>query len=102
MELREIEYFVTVADWSSFSKAARALHVVQSGVSTTIRKLETELGADLFDRSTHPITLTEAGKAFSPIAREILHTSRGAREAVAASLQKITGPLTLGLMTSAT
>jgi DNA-binding transcriptional LysR family regulator len=102
MELRELEYFVAVAETASFSKAANALHVVQSGVSTTIRKLEAELGSALFDRSSQPVTLTEAGAAFLPGARETLHTARGAREAVAASSDRISGPLTLGMMTSVT
>lgn len=102
MELREIEYFVAVAEAQSFSKAARILHVVQSGVSMTIRRLEAELGAALFDRSSQPIALTEAGKAFLPGARETLHTAREAREAVAASSDRISGPITIGMMSSVT
>jgi DNA-binding transcriptional LysR family regulator len=102
MDLRELEYFVAVADWGSFSKAARVLHVVQSGVSVTIRKLEAELGAELFDRSSQPVSLTEAGTVFSPVARATLQAAREAKEAVAASFDKIAGPLTIGMMTSVT
>ncbi len=53
VELRQLATFVAVAEDGSFTRAADRLHVVQSAVSASVRKLEDELGASLFDRSTH-------------------------------------------------
>jgi len=66
VELRHLEYFVAVAAELSFTRASRRLHVVQSGVSSAIQGLERELGATLFDRNRHRVTLTEAGLALLP------------------------------------
>ncbi|RKR75856.1 LysR family transcriptional regulator [Frondihabitans australicus] len=102
MELRELEYFVAVAETSSFSQAARDLHVVQSGVSATIRRLEAELGSPLFDRTVHPVALTGAGTVFLPAARATLDAAREAKELVAAAADGVAGLLTIGMMRSAT
>lgn len=72
MEFRHLNYFVAVAEESSFSKAARRLHIAQPPLSMQIRALEEILGAQLFDRSQRPITLTPAGAAFLQDARRIL------------------------------
>jgi DNA-binding transcriptional LysR family regulator len=102
MEIRELEYFVAVAETASFSRAARTLHVVQSGVSATIKKLEAELRTELFDRTSQPIELTDAGRAFLPGAHATLDAAREAKETIAASADRISGPLTIGMMTSVT
>ncbi|MGB0096974.1 MAG: LysR family transcriptional regulator, partial [Solirubrobacteraceae bacterium] len=60
MELRQLATFVAVAEEGSFTHAADRLHVVQSAVSAGVRKLEGELGANLFDRSTHHVKLTDS------------------------------------------
>ncbi len=75
MELRQLRYFVTVARTLSFSDSARQLCVTQSTLSQQIKQLETELGTPLFERTSHSVTLTEAG-------REILdHAKRAIQEA---------------------
>ena len=51
MELRQLEYFVAVAEEASFTRAAERVHISQSGVSAQIRQLEADLGAPLIDRS---------------------------------------------------
>jgi len=61
---RNMEYVYAVYEKKSFSKAAESLHVSQPALSTAIRKIESELGQSLFDRSSSPIGLTEAGEAY--------------------------------------
>ncbi|MDB5944684.1 MAG: transcriptional regulator, LysR family, partial [Ramlibacter sp.] len=66
MELRQLRYFTVLAAELSFTRAARKLHVSQPPLSFQIGKLETELGARLFDRTSRSVELSEAGKAFLP------------------------------------
>ena len=64
MELRQVEHFVAVASELSFTRAAERVRVVQSALSTSVAKLERELGVALFDRSRQQIKLTAAGERF--------------------------------------
>ncbi|MEE1754832.1 LysR family transcriptional regulator [Streptomyces sp. SP18CS02] len=72
MELRQLEYFVAVAEELGFGRAAERLHTVQASVSRQIARLERELGLRLFDRSTRHIRLTSAGERLLPEARAAL------------------------------
>jgi DNA-binding transcriptional LysR family regulator len=69
MELRQLEYFVTVAEEANFTRAAAKLQVAQPGVSAQIRRLERDLGQELLDRSGRSVRLTEVGAAVLPYAR---------------------------------
>jgi DNA-binding transcriptional LysR family regulator len=82
MELRQLEYFVTVAEEANFTRAARRVRISQSGVSAQIRQLERELGQELFDRSTRTARLTPAGQAALASARATLAAAANVREAV--------------------
>jgi len=100
VELRHLEYFVAVAEELSFTRASRRLHVVQSGVSSAIQGLERELGAALFDRDRHRVTLTEAGRALLPVARATLAAAQAAADAVAEATAGLRGTLSVGTMIS--
>ena len=64
MELRHLRYFVALAEYLSFTKAADRVHVTQSTLSHQIRQLEDELGQTLFDRLGKKVVTTEAGELF--------------------------------------
>jgi DNA-binding transcriptional LysR family regulator len=100
VELRHLEYFVAVAEELSFTRASRRLHVVQSGVSSAIQGLERELGAMLFDRDRHRVTLTDAGRALLPEARATLAAAQAAADAVAEAMAGLRGTLSIGTMIS--
>ena len=64
MELRQLKYFMEVAEREHMSEAAMTLHVAQSAVSRQIANLEAELGVTLFEREGRNIKLTQIGKIF--------------------------------------
>ncbi len=78
MELRQIHYFVTVAEELHFGHAADREHIVQSALSLQVQRLERELGVRLLERDTHHVKLTAAGAAFLAEARQILAQARRA------------------------
>ena len=99
MELRQLEYFVAVAEQLHFGRAAELLHIGQPAVSQQLRRLERELGAELFDRSPRHVRLTAAGERLLPEAREVLAAVVRARAAVAAAPTLRATTLRLGTST---
>ena len=75
MELRQLKYFVKAAETLNFSEAAKALYVTQSTLSQQMRQLEDEMGIQLFERSSHSVSLTEAGQEMLPYAIEAIHSA---------------------------
>ncbi len=102
MELRQLEYFVAVAEEANFTRAAQRVHISQSGVSAQIRQLERELGADLLDRSGRAATLTAAGEAALGPARAALASVDALRHAVDDVTGLVRGRLTVGMVNGCT
>jgi DNA-binding transcriptional LysR family regulator len=82
MELRQLRYFVTLAEELHFGRAAAREHIVQSALSQRLQRLERELGVILMERTTHHVQLSAAGAVFLIDARQILaHVERAAAAA---------------------
>lgn len=80
MDMRQLRYFVAVARERNFSRAAEVLHIAQPPLSRQIQQLEDTLGATLIDRSSRPLTLTDAGRFFYEQATQILARMEHIRE----------------------
>jgi DNA-binding transcriptional LysR family regulator len=99
MELRQLKYLIAVAEEEGFTAAAAKLHVAQPGVSAQIRRLERELGQDLFDRSGRTVRLTEVGVAVIPYARAAIAAAVGVRLAVDELRGLLRGHVAMGMVT---
>jgi DNA-binding transcriptional LysR family regulator len=97
MDLRQLEYFVAVASEKNFTRAAGRLHIVQSGLSASIRALEEELGAALLIRTTRRVELTPIGSAFLAEANRVLAAAADARHVVDEMRGVHRGTLTIGM-----
>lgn len=98
MELRQLEYFVAVAEEANFTRAAARVHISQSGVSAQVRQLERELGQSLLDRSGRSVTLTDVGAAVLPFARAALDAADNARLAVDQLAGLVHGQVAVGMV----
>jgi DNA-binding transcriptional LysR family regulator len=97
MELRQLHYFVAIAEEGQFTRAAARVSVAQPAVSAQIRRLERELGERLFVRDRHGARLTDAGEAFLPHARAALAAAARGRDTIASLQGKLRGRLTVGV-----
>lgn len=102
MDPAALRSFVAVAELSSFSRAAEELHLAQPAVSQQVRRLERELGADLFLRSTRRVSLTEAGERLLPRARTILAEMARAQDDVRLLGAGLMGSVAVGFVGTAT
>ncbi len=100
MEIRQLEYFVAVAEEQSFTRAAARVHVAQPGISAQIRRLERELGEELFDRSGRTVRLTAVGAALLPHARAALAAFAGVRATVDDLAGLVRGRVAVGMVTA--
>lgn len=76
MELRDLEYFVVVAEERNFARAAERLHIVPSSVSERVRRLERQLGVELFERTSRRVALTADGRRLIGSARQVLSSAQ--------------------------
>ncbi len=97
-----MRYVVAVAETNSFTRAAERCLVVQSALSHQIARLEKELGARLFERTSRRVRLTPAGAAFLPAARQCLDAAERAAAEVAAAVGEVRGRLAVGLIPTVT
>ena len=101
-ELRELRYFVAVAEELHFTRAAQRLHIAQQALSTAIRQLEARLGVSLFERTSRQVHLTGAGQALFPKAQLALAAAAEAAAAARDAGRGVTGRLVVGVSRSAT
>src|SRR4029453_14210216 len=98
MELRQLSYFVAVADEGHFTRAAARVSVAQPAVSAQIRRLESELGEVLFHRDRRGVRLTAAGEALLPHARAALVAAQRGRDTIASMRGLLRGALWVGVV----
>ncbi|GAB7181494.1 DNA-binding transcriptional regulator LysR family [Kitasatospora sp. Ki12] len=98
MEMHQLRYFAAVIDEGSFTAAAAHLHVSQSGVSTQVAKLERELGQQLLDRAGRRVSLTPAGEAILPLAKNALATLDAIQHTAAEFADAVRGRVRLGMI----
>jgi DNA-binding transcriptional LysR family regulator len=101
MELRQLRYFVAVAEELHFRRAAERLHMSQPPLSQAIRALEAEVGAELLVRNRRRVDLTPAGAAFLEEARAVLAAADAAADLARRTARGEAGRLSVGFVGSA-
>lgn len=97
MDTRQLTYFVQVAKDNSFTVAARNLHLSQPALSKMIKKLEDDLGVQLFDRSEHKMSLTDAGERLFEEGQRILSEMDSITESIQDTKNLRTGNVSVGI-----
>ncbi len=97
MELRQLRYFVKVAETLNFSEASRELFITQSTLSQQVRQLEESLGTQLLVRTSHSVALTEAGTELLPYARLTLRDAEQCRQRIVDLDAGLGGRLDIGV-----
>ena len=97
MELRQLYYFVKVAETLNFSEAARSLFVTQSTLSQQVKQLEEEFGTPLFERDSHSVSLTENGSRLLPLAKRTLQDARDCINQIKDLQEMVSGELIVGV-----
>jgi DNA-binding transcriptional LysR family regulator len=101
MTLQQLRYFLASVEHGSFSAGADALHVAQPSLSEQVRRLERELGVELFARAGRGLAITEAGRTLRPHAERVLGAVEDAREAVAEVKEVRAGTVSMGMFGNA-
>ena len=100
MDLRQLEYFVRVAELGSFTRAAQQLRIAQPALSRQVRLLEVELRQNLLTRNGRGAVPTEAGKLMLEHGRGILHQVERAKEDLGRARGGLSGRVAIGMPTS--
>src|SRR3954469_20623480 len=101
MELRQLRYFIAVAEELHFRRAGERLHVAQPAVSEQVRKLELDLGVQLLERTHRSVSLTDAGAAMLDEARRVLRQTEVARQAARGASERTAMRLRIGYLPDA-
>ena len=101
MDLRQLRYFIALAETGNFHRAAERLNMAQPPLSVAIRKLEEELGAPLFVRESRGVRLTDAGRAALPTARAAIEQAALVRDVVRQGAIGESGSISVGFVGSA-
>ena len=101
MELRHLRYFVAIAEERSFSRAAARLNIAQPPLSQQIRRLERDLGYEVFERTPKGVILTRAGEVLLKHAYGVLDAAANAVSAASAASRGVAGRVTVAFMNSA-
>ncbi|MBH0008277.1 LysR family transcriptional regulator [Salinibacterium sp. SWN1162] len=101
MELRQLRYFLAVADELHFGRAAERLHMSQPPLSVQVSRLEEELGTTLFERSTRSVRLTPAGVHLQASARSIMSSVNTVQDEMREYAEGLSGRVTVGFVSSA-
>lgn len=97
MELRQLRYFIKVAETLNFSAASKELSITQSTLSQQISQLERELSQQLFQRNSHEVMLTEAGLTLLPYARETVNSAETCLQRLRDLEDLVSGELDIGV-----
>lgn len=97
MEIRQLKYFLKVAETLNFSEASRKLYITQSTLSQQISHLEKEIGLPLFERNSHEVFLTEAGRELQPYAQRTVNASEACMDHMDDLKEMLTGQLNIGV-----
>lgn len=97
MELRQLKYFVRVAQTLNFTEAAHDLFITQGTLSQQIKQLENEIGTPLFCRASHSVMLTDAGEELLPMAKRTIDYAQECRNKINDLRGILTGSLNIGI-----
>lgn len=97
MEIRQLRYFLKVAELLNFSEASKVLYVTQSTLSQQIKQLEAELDTTLFERNSHEVTLTEAGQKLVEYAQKVVVDADICQQKMTDLKDLLTGELNIGV-----
>ena len=97
MEIRQVRYFVMVAQTGSFSQASKELFISQSTLSQQIQQLENEVGVKLLERNTRKVTLSEYGQEFLPYAKNLIYDAEACLGSIMDVRNMATGKLVIGV-----
>ncbi len=90
------DYIIAIAEEGSFSKAAERLYVSQPSLSATVRRIENKISVPLFDRSTNPVSLTEAGEKYISCALDIRNREQEFEGYISDSAKLVAGNIRIG------
>ena len=96
MDIRVLEYFLMAAREENITRAAQLLHITQPTLSRQLMQLEEELGAKLFERTNHSVTLTDEGFLFRRRAQDIVAMAEKARQEIVQTEETVSGIISIG------